>query len=91
MTYQPWLIFTPAQREQVVLESETTDFKISPRIIDGDFIANLGEPLFDVGKFVVNIEVLIGPEYGPVWANTWVGELPVRGADSDVLFLPPVV
>lgn len=91
MTIQSWLIFTPAEAEQVVEESKATDFRIEPRVIDGQFVANLNEPLLVVGKFVAPIEVLVGPEYGPVWASTWVGQLPVRTADTDVLFLPPEV
>lgn len=91
MALQSWLIFTPAQSEQVLADSASTDFKIEPRVIDGQFVANLGEPLFVVGKYVAPVEVLVGPEYGPVWANSWVGGLPLRTADSDILFLPPVV
>ncbi len=91
MALQTWIIFTAEQSSQVVAESAATDFKIYPREIDGQFVANLGEPLFEVGKFVAPIEVLVGAEYGPVWADSWVGSLPVRAADSDVLFLPAVV
>lgn len=91
MTLQSWLIFTPEQAAQVVEESKSTDFRVSPRVIDGQFVANINEPLLFVGQFVAPIEVLVGPEYGPVWASTWVGSLPVRMADSDILFLPPVV
>lgn len=88
MTIQSWLIFTPAEAARVVEESENTDFKIAPRVIDGQFISNLGEPLLVAGKFVAPVEVLVGPEYGPFWGPTWVGQLAVRTADSDVLFVP---
>lgn len=91
MTVQSWLIFTPAQATQVVEESKATNFKIEPRVIDGQFVANLGEPLLVGGNYVASVAVLVGPEYGPVWASTWVGSLPVRTADSDILFLPPIV
>lgn len=91
MTVQSWLIFTPEEAAQVVTESQSTDYRIEPRIIDGQFVVNLGEPLLVVGKFVAAVEVLVGPEYDPVWAPTWVGMLPVRTADSDILFLPPIV
>jgi len=91
MTIQSWLIFTPAEAEQVVEESKSTDFRIEPRVIDGQFVANLNEPLLFAGQFVAPIEVLVGPEYGPVWGSTWVGSLPVRTADSDILFLPPII
>lgn len=91
MTIQSWLIFTAEQAAQVVEESQTIQFRIAPRIIDGQFVSNLDEPLLVVGKYVAPIEVLVGPEYEPVWADTWVGLLPVRSADTDVLFLPPVV
>lgn len=91
MTVQTWLIFTPSQATQVVEESKSTNFRIEPRVIDGQFVANLGEPLLVVGNYVAPVGVLVGPEYGPVWASTWVGQLPVRTADRDVLFLPPIV
>lgn len=91
MAVQSFLIFTPEQNEQVVSESAATDFKIYPRMIDGEFVANLGEPLFVIGNYVAGVEVLVGPEYGPVWASTWVGSLPVRTADTDILFAPPIV
>lgn len=90
MTIQSWLIFTPEQATQVVEESKSTDFRIKPRVIDGQFAGNLGEPLLVAGKYVAPVEVLVGPEYGPVWGDTWVGQLQVRTADSDVLFMPPV-
>lgn len=90
MTVQSYLIFTPEQSAQALKDSEKTVFKIEPRVIDGQFVGNLGDPLLVVGNYVTGVEVLIGPEYGPVWGNTWVGELPVRTADSDILFLPPI-
>ncbi len=87
MAIQSWLIFTPAEGARVVEESENTDFKIEPRVINGQFVGNLDEPLLVAGKFVAPVEVLVGSEYGPVWGPTWVGRLPVRTADSDVLFV----
>lgn len=91
MTVQTWLIFTPAQSAQVIEESKETPYRIEPRVIDGRFVNNLNEPLLVAGNFVAPIEVLVGPEYGPQWEDTWVGQLPVRNADTDILFLPPVV
>lgn len=91
MAIQSFLVFTPAQNTQVVADSANTDFKILPRVIDGQFVANLGDPLLVAGNYVTGTEVLLGEEYGPVWADTWVGELPVRTADTDILFLPPIV
>lgn len=88
MASQAWLIFTPEQNAQVLADSEATNFKIEPRLVDGNYVANLGEPLFAQGNFVAPARVLVDPEYVPVWAGTWVAELPTRNGDGDILFLP---
>lgn len=88
MTVQSFLVFTPAQAAQVVEESENTDFKISPRLIDGPFVGNLGDDVLIAGNYATGVEVLVGPEYGPQWGGTWVGELPVRTADDEIVFAP---
>ncbi|KQT54643.1 hypothetical protein ASG43_03385 [Aureimonas sp. Leaf454] len=89
MTVQAWLIFTPAQRADAVQFSETTDFKVDPRVIDNPLAGQLGDAEVAVGKFVAPARILNDPEYGPVWSSR-LSTLPIRMLDSEVIFLPAV-
>jgi hypothetical protein len=84
MAVQAWLIFTEAERDDVIL-IDGGDAHVIPREIDNPLADNLGEGVL-VGKFVAPARLLNDPDYEDFYAFCSV--LPIRTMDSDVLFLP---
>lgn len=87
MIFMSWFVFTPEQRDRVLEESEGIDFRINPRLIDGENVESLNDPILIRGNYVASSLILSG-ETGDYWGDKWVAELPMRNAESGILFAP---
>lgn len=87
MTVQAWLIFTPAQRDEVLALNDDPDAvgQVIPRVIDNPMADQQGYGEM-VGDSVAPARLLNDPEYTVFY--DLCSTLTIRTMDSEVLFLP---